>query len=77
MLIQETCIWTGISLVQVTIDEQNESSFKDVSEWLRDRQFSDTQQQLYRSTSDEFEPGLSTYVGLFSRKLDTALLFLG
>lgn len=84
----ETCIWFETTLylhVQVTLEEQNDASFKEISQWVRNRQFFDAQQQLYRSARvaslDGFQPDTSTcgthIVGSFNKKLHTALLFLG
>ncbi|KAG0561689.1 hypothetical protein KC19_9G084200 [Ceratodon purpureus] len=45
-------VWfeTALSLlVQAILDEQNDASFKEISDWVRNLQFCDAQQQLYKS----------------------------
>jgi hypothetical protein len=72
-------------VLQATLDEQNDGSFKEISNWVCNRQFCDAQQQLYRSAPvaplDGLQPDTSTrgthIVGSFNKQLHTALLFLG
>lgn len=82
------CLWieTALYLItQVTLEEQNDGSFKEISNWVRNRQFCDAQQQLYRSAPvaplDGLQPDTSArcthVVGSFNKQLHTALLFLG
>lgn len=79
-------VWGRLeTLIQATLDEYNDASFKEISQWIRNRQFYDAQQQLYRCARvapiDDHQPHTSTYgthvVGSFNKQLHTALLFLG
>ncbi|KAG0554630.1 hypothetical protein KC19_12G106600 [Ceratodon purpureus] len=79
-------VWGRLErLIQATLDEQNDASFKEISNWVRNRQFCDAQQQLYRSAPvaplDGLQPDTSSRgthaVGSFNKQLHTALLFLG